>query len=139
MPKNIKLYISFCVLITIIIWLGILQVIVKHLIEEVIKSQEKYQAISGIITKKKSFNNFSKYKKRYHLINTEYINFPKEEKDSERRSNTLPFNLSKKKKITLPLTLPQQIWLMFATCLRHICNRKTSSSWQLLKSLAFRN
>ena len=54
MPKNIKLYISFCVLITIIIWLGILQVIVKHLIEEVIKSQEKYQAISGIITKKKN-------------------------------------------------------------------------------------
>ena len=49
--------------------------------------------------KKKSFNNFSKYKKRYHLINTEYINFPKEEKDSERRSNTLPFNLSKKKYI----------------------------------------
>jgi len=45
MPKNVKLYISFCILITINICLGILQVIIKHLIEEVIKSQEKYQAI----------------------------------------------------------------------------------------------
>ena len=118
MPKNIKLYISFCILITITICLGILQVIVKHLIEEVIKSQEKYQAISGIITKKKSFNNFSKYKKRYHLINTEYINFPKEEKDSERRSNTLPFNLSKKKKLHCPLHCHNK----FDLCLQHVCN-----------------
>ena len=101
MPKNIKLFISFCILITITICLGILQVIVKHSLKRssnLKRSTKQYQVLQP---KKKSFNNFSKYKKkkRYHLINTEYINFPKEKKESERRSNTLPFNLSKKKYI----------------------------------------